>query len=74
MTKRYDNLIDILIDILMALGIIAIAVLMWSWASNIAPKMFLNTQSKYIDCADCPYDDLARCEICVEIFNERMPD
>ena len=60
-------------DILMGCAVIAIVIFMWSWASNPAPRFFMQ-QPKIVDCADCPYDDLAQCDACVEIFNQRMPD
>jgi len=51
-------------DLLMAIIVLTIVIFMWSWASNIAPSFFLKTDH-LIHCAECPYTDLSRCDICI---------
>ena len=64
-------------DIALAILVVLIVILMWSWASNIGPSFMLKTNAD-VECADCPFDDLARCQSCVDIFeeayNQRAPD
>jgi hypothetical protein len=54
--------------------VILIIILLWSWGSYIAPRAFIGDMYDTIECADCPYDDLARCEPCVDIHSDLMPD
>ena len=67
--KRGANMVK---DIIGGLVIVAIVVFMWSWASNIAPRFFLRTVSieEVVECQDCPFNDLARCQICIDIHDE----
>ena len=66
-----STVVNMIKNVIGGIIVVIIVVFMWSWASNIAPSFFLRTvDAETIECQDCPFDDLARCQTCVDIHEE----